>query len=49
MKTLEFEKVVVEVVQEVDRLNKEFKELEVNKRASVLSTHNTMRYSWVVG
>ncbi|ABE52084.1 hypothetical protein [Methanococcoides burtonii] len=44
-----FEKIVVETIREAEQLNKEFKELGINKRASVLSTHNTMRYSRVIG
>ena len=48
-RTPKFEKIVVETIREAEQLNKEFKELGINKRASVLSTHNTMRYSRVVG
>ncbi|WP_135604945.1 hypothetical protein [Methanococcoides sp. NM1] len=48
-KAQKFEKIIVETIREADHLNKEFRELGVNKRASVLSTHNTMRYSRVVG
>jgi len=46
--TPKFEKIVLETIREAEQLKKEFKELGINKRASVLSTHNTMRYSQVV-
>ncbi|MCM1985608.1 hypothetical protein [Methanococcoides seepicolus] len=48
-RTPKFEKIVVETIREAEKLNKEFKELGINKRASVLSTHNTMRYCWLSG